>query len=138
MRSGFGGRLRAVRTEQGTLPRTSSFPRAGERILARPEYEGAFGLLLLGMLLISTLDEAAAPVACGLVLLCFAPLMFVNAGAAAGVYLGAVALFSVHNFAGQGSWVQRPDNYLFLMLMAYLAIARSFGRSVGTFGWTGV
>jgi O-antigen ligase len=127
-----------MRTEQGTILRASPFPAARERVLARPEYEGVFGLLLLGVLLISTLDEAVAPLARGLVLVCFALLTLVNAGAAAGVYIGAAALFSVHHFSGQGSWVQRPDNYALLLLVAYLAAARSFGRSAGAFGRTGV
>jgi len=127
-----------MRTEQGTVLTAAPFQGARQRVLARPEYEGVFGLLLLSLLLISTVDEAAAPVLRGLVLVCFALLTVVNVGAAVGVYIGAVALFSVHHFAGQGSWVQRPDNYAFLLLVAYLAMARSFGRSAGAFGWTAI
>jgi O-antigen ligase len=104
--------------------------------LERPEYEGAFGLLLLGLLLISTLDETVAPIAIGLVLVSSALLTVVNAGAALGVYIGAAAVFSVHNYSGQGSWVQRPDNYMFLLLVFYLTAARCFGRSAGTLGKT--
>jgi O-antigen ligase len=127
-----------MRTEQGTVLRASPLPGARERVLARPEYEGVFGLLLLGILLISTLDEAAAPVARGLVLACFAPLMIVNVGAALGVYIGAALVFSVHHFAGQGSWVERPDNYALLFLTFCLVFGRSFGRTAGALGWTAV
>jgi O-antigen ligase len=127
-----------MRPEQGTVLTTTPFQGVGERALVRPEYEGVFGLVLLALLLVSTLDEALAPLPRGLVLVCFALLTVVNAGAAVGVYLGTVAVFSVHHFAGQGSWVQRPDNYMFLLLVAYLATARSFGHSPGRFGRTAV
>jgi hypothetical protein len=99
---------------------------------ARPEIEGVFGLLLLGILLVTTVDEAAlAQIGRGLMLACFAVLVVVNAGAAAGVYIGTAAVFSVHHFGGQGSWVERPDNYALLMLSGYLAMARSFSRGSG-------
>ena len=107
-------------------------------MLARPAYEGVFGLLLLAMLLVSTLDEAAAPLMRGVVLVCFALLMIVNMGAALGVYIGAALLFSVHHFQGQGSWVDRPDNYALLLLTFYLVAWRCFDRSSGTFGSTAV
>jgi O-antigen ligase len=104
---------------------------------ARPAYEGLLGLLLVGLLLLSTLDETAlAPVGRGLLLVCFALLTIVNAGAALGVYIGAAVVFSVHHYEGQGSWVQRPDNYALLFLWLYLIAGRCFTRSAGTFGST--
>lgn len=107
-------------------------------MLARPAYESLFGLVLLGLLLVSTLDEGAAPVARGLALAGFAILMVLNVGAALGVYVGAALLFSVHHFEGQGSWVDRPDNYALLLLIAYLILGRCFSRSAGRFGRTAV
>ena len=112
----------------------SSYAQAGT--LTRPEYEGAFGVLLLALILVSTLDAAAAPLLRGFVLVSFGLLTIANAGAAFGVYLGMASLFSVHHFAGQGSWVQRPDNFAFLILFAYLALGRAFGRHSGAYGWS--
>ncbi len=104
----------------------------------RPDYEGALGLVLVAVLLLSTLDETAlATVGRGLALVGFAFLTLVNIGAAAGVYMAAALLFSEHHFAGQGSWVERPDNYALLILVVYLILGRSFGRSAGAFGRTG-
>jgi O-antigen ligase len=112
---------------------------ASERVLTRAGYEGFFGLLLVALMLLSTLDEAAlAPVGRALLLGCIALLTVVNAGAAVGVYIAAALLFSVHASNGNISWVQRPDNFALLFLAFYLLAARGFTRSAGTFGWTAV
>jgi O-antigen ligase len=114
-------------------------PLRGEGIVVRPAPEGLYGLLLVAMLLVSTVDDALAPVARGFVLACFPLLTVVNAGAAVGVYIAAALVFSVQ-YAGQGSlsWVQRPDNFALLFLTFYLLVGRCFGRSVGAFGSTAV
>jgi O-antigen ligase len=118
---------------------TSVGPLVRRRSLARPEYEGLFGLLLVAVILLSTLDETAlAPVGRGLLLACFFLLTIVNAGAALGVYIAAALVFSVHHFEGQGSWVQRPDNIALLFLAFYLVAGRCFSRSAGAFGSTAV
>jgi hypothetical protein len=103
-------------------------PLRREGILVRRAPEGLFGLLLAAMLLVSTVDEALAPLARGLVLACFPLLAVMNAGAALGVYIAAALLFSVH-YAGQGSfsWVQRPDNFALLILTSWWGAA-SAGR----------
>jgi O-antigen ligase len=110
---------------------------AAGRALARGWYESAFGLLLIGVMLLSTLDEAAlAPLGRGLLLGSVLLLIVVNAGAAVGVYIAAALLFSVHVSAGRISWVQRPDNFALLFLTLYLVGGRWFSRQAGTFGTT--
>ena len=112
----------------------AAIPRAAP---LRPDYDAGFGIILLGIFLASSVDQVGlAPPLRALGLVGFAVLVVLNAGAALGVYIGAATIFSMHHFAGQGSWVQRPDNYALLMLVGYLAFARSFGRNVGRFGWT--
>jgi len=107
----------------------------GVRLLARHEYEGVFGLVLFGMFLLSTLDETAlAPVGRGLSLASYVLLSIVNAGAALAVYIGVTLVFSVHHFAGQGSWVERPDNYALLIFVFVLAIGRPLVRKAGVLG----
>ena len=107
--------------------------------LERPLYEGAFGLLLVAVLVLTTLDEGAlATVGRGFALVGFAFLTITNAGAALGVYIAASLLFSQHHFQGQGSWVERPDNYALLFLVFYLSMTRCFGRTSGRFGWTAI
>lgn len=108
-------------------------PLSRVRFVVRHEYEGLFGLLVLGVFLLSTLDETAlAPVGRGLSLVCFALLTIVNVGAGVGVYIGAAIVFAVHHFSGQGSWVERPDNYALLFLTFYLAFVRPAVRTAGT------
>jgi len=114
-------------------------PIGGVRLLARHEYEEFFGLLVLGLLLLSTLDETAlAPIGRAISLACFALLTIANPGAALGVYIGAASIFSVHHYQGQGSWVERPDNYALLALAFYLLAGRAIGRSLGQFGSLGL
>jgi O-antigen ligase len=114
-------------------------PFVPERVPARPAYEGFFGLLLVAVMLLSTLDDAAlAPLGRGLLLGCFALLAIVNVGAALGVYIGAALLFSLSISSGQFSWVQRPDNFALLFLTFYLVAGRCFTRSAGRFGSTAV
>jgi hypothetical protein len=107
--------------------------------LVRPALEGLYGLLLAAILLVSTVDDAFAPLARGLVLACFPLLVVVNTGAAVGVYIAAALVFS-ERFAGQGTWnwVQRPDNFALLFLAFYLLAGRCFGRKAGRFGSTAV
>jgi O-antigen ligase len=114
-------------------------PLVPERALTRPWLEGVFGLLLVGVLLLSTLDDASlAPVGRALILGCFALLTIINVGAAVGVYIAAALLLSAHASQGQISWVERPDNIALAFLTLYLFAGRCFTRSAGRFGRTGV
>jgi O-antigen ligase len=122
-----------MRTEQSSVFRSKPYAAPRPGVFARSTYEFAFGLLLLGLLLISTLDEAAAPIARGFVLASFAPLLLVNLGSALGVYIGAALLFATR-FNGANSWVERPDNYALLFLTLYVVLGRGFGRNAGKLG----
>lgn len=114
-------------------------PSRPARAASATNYGSALGLVLLGLFLVSTVSEAAlAPVGRGLALLGFGILTFVNAGAAIGVYMGAALLFSEQHFSGQGSWVDRPDNFCLLFLTMYLVMGRTFRRSAGRFGRTAI
>jgi O-antigen ligase len=55
-------------------------------------------------------------------LVSIAVLAVLNAGAAFGVYVAAVALYAVLSFNGWGSVVERPDNYALLLVAGVLAV----------------
>lgn len=114
-------------------------PFVPSRVSLRAGYEGVFGVILVAVMLLSTLDDAVlAPVGRAFLLGCFALLTVINAGAALGVYIGAALLFSLHASSGQISWIQRPDNFALLFLTFYLLLGRCFTRSAGVFGSTAV
>jgi O-antigen ligase len=119
----------AVSASVRPVPRT--------QVLRRAEYEAVFGLLLIAVMLVSTLENAVlAPAGRAILLGCFVLLAVVNVGAALGVYIGASFLFSLSISGGQFSWVQRPDNVALLFLTFYLVVGRCFTRSAGRFGST--
>jgi O-antigen ligase len=113
-------------------------PYSATTLPRRAGYEGMFGMLLVGLAVFSTVDQAVAPPARALFLGGFAVLTIVNVGAAVAVYIAAALLFSVHPSQGNISWVERPDNFLLLFLTGYLVAGRCFTRTVGRFGLTAV
>jgi O-antigen ligase len=102
----------------------------------RAPLEALFGLWLVALLLLSTVDDALASWARTLFLGGFAVLTVINAGAGAAVYIAAAMLFSVHHGGSNFSFVERPDNFSFLFLSGYLFAARCFNRSAKRLGTT--
>jgi O-antigen ligase len=77
--------------------------------------------LSLALLLLSTIR--GGPVGDAVTLLWLgsvAVLAFLNAGAAFGLYIAAVALYGILHFSGWGSMFERPDNYALPLLLGGL------------------
>jgi O-antigen ligase len=120
----------------GALAGASLRSYGSQSLTARASLEAVFGLLLVAVLLLSTVDRAFAAPVRSLFLGCFALLTIVNAGAGAAVYVASVLVFSVRHAGSDLSFIERPDNFAFLFLAGYLAAARCFSRSAGRFGRT--
>jgi O-antigen ligase len=93
----------------------------------------------MALLLISTVQEAGLiSLAIKVVWLAsFALLVALNAGAAFGVYVAALAVFAVLSSGGGGSGLDRPDNFALLTLLTGLTIRlairrHSLGLNLGT------
>ena len=87
-------------------------------VAARAE---ALMYLSLALLLLSTIRDGPVGDAVTLLWLgSLAVLAFLNAGAAFGLYIAAVALYGILHFSGWGSIFERPDNYALPLVLGGL------------------